>query len=75
MDRYDEVDMYSEKHLTRLGAKPGITGLWQVKARSSVSFDEMVDLDVDYIKGQSMWSDLKILLKTPLVLLKSKGAH
>ncbi|MCA9887257.1 MAG: sugar transferase [Anaerolineae bacterium] len=70
-----EVDMYSEKHLTRLGAKPGITGLWQVKARSSVSFDEMVDLDVDYIKGQSMWSDLKILLQTPLVLLKSKGAH
>jgi lipopolysaccharide/colanic/teichoic acid biosynthesis glycosyltransferase len=69
-----EVEMYEPQHCRRLGTKPGITGLWQVTARSSADFDEMVSLDVEYIEHQSLWLDLKILLQTPMVVLRGKGA-
>jgi lipopolysaccharide/colanic/teichoic acid biosynthesis glycosyltransferase len=69
-----EVEMYEPKHYRRLGTKPGITGLWQVTARSSADFYEMVSLDVEYIEHQSLWLDLKILLQTPMVVLRGKGA-
>lgn len=69
-----EVKMYKSNHMKRLDAKPGLTGLWQVTARSSADFDEMVDLDVQYVENQSLWLDLKILFKTPLVVITAKGA-
>lgn len=69
-----EIDMYKPWHLHRLMTKPGLTGLWQVKARSSVDFDEMVRLDIEYINNQSVWLDLYILIKTPFVVLMGKGA-
>ena len=70
-----EIDLYEPWYLRRLEAKPGLTGLWQVTARSSVGIDEMARLDIEYIEHQSFWLDLKILLKTPLVVLACKGAH
>lgn len=69
-----EVEMYQPWHLRRLEAKPGITGLWQVTARSVAEFDESVHLDIEYIENRSFWLDLKIILKTPLVVLSCKGA-
>lgn len=69
-----EVEEYRPWHRRRLRAKPGLTGLWQVTARSSASFDEKVRLDVEYIENQSLWLDLKILAKTPLVVLSGDGA-
>ncbi len=69
-----EVEMYEPWHYRRLEAKPGITGLWQVTARSTVEFDESVRLDIQYIEQQSFWLDLKILLKTPFAVLSCKGA-
>lgn len=69
-----EVDMYEPWHLRRLEAKPGITGLWQVNARSSCKFEEMVQLDIDYVENQSFLLDLKILFQTPLTVLRTKGA-
>ncbi len=69
-----EVDVYTPQHLRRLEAQPGLTGLWQVSARSSVDFDKMVDLDTWYIENQSLWLDLKILFMTPLAVLRGKGA-
>ncbi|MCK4473611.1 MAG: sugar transferase, partial [Anaerolineae bacterium] len=69
-----EVDEYTPWHRRRLQTQPGLTGLWQVTARSSADFDEMVRLDIQYIERQSFWLDLKILLKTPLVVLRGKGA-
>ena len=69
-----EVELYEAWHHQRLEAKPGMTGLWQVTARSSVSFDRMVDLDVQYVESQSFWLDLRILLKTPLAVLRGHGA-
>jgi lipopolysaccharide/colanic/teichoic acid biosynthesis glycosyltransferase len=69
-----EVEAYDLWHWKRLEALPGMTGLWQVEARSSVGFDEMVRLDIWYAEHQSLWMDLKILLKTPLAVLSMRGA-
>jgi len=69
-----EVEMYKPWQRRRLEAKPGMTGLWQVTARSSAGFDEIANLDIQYIQQQSFWLDLKILVKTPLVVISCRGA-
>jgi lipopolysaccharide/colanic/teichoic acid biosynthesis glycosyltransferase len=69
-----EVEAYEPWHRKRLEAIPGITGPWQVSARSSVDFDDMVKMDIDYIEHQSFWLDLKILVQTPFAVLRSRGA-
>ena len=69
-----EVEEYEAWHLRRLQTKPGLTGLWQVKARGSAEFDEMVKLDIRYIEHQSFWLDLKIILETPRAVLGGQGA-
>lgn len=70
-----EVAEYKSWHYQRLQGMQGLTGLWQVTARSSSDFDEMVRLDIEYIENQSGWLDLKIVLKTPYAVLFCKGAH
>jgi len=70
-----EVVAYKPWHRQRLQGMQGLTGLWQVTARSSADFDEMVRLDIKYLENQSFWLDLKIILKTPFVVLSCKGAH
>ena len=70
-----EVDQYKGWHLRRvLDAKPGLTGLWQVTGRSRTTFDEMVRLDLRYVRTYSLWTDLKILLATPRAVFAGKGA-
>ena len=70
-----ECEKYDLWHKRRiLEVKPGITGLWQVKGRSSTTFDEMVRLDLNYVTHWSLLLDLKILFQTPLAVLKGKGA-
>jgi exopolysaccharide biosynthesis polyprenyl glycosylphosphotransferase len=69
-----ELDVYQEWHKRRLDVLPGITGLWQVKGRNQVSFDEMVRMDLEYIERQSLWRDMIILLQTPLALIHTRGA-
>jgi exopolysaccharide biosynthesis polyprenyl glycosylphosphotransferase len=67
---------YEEHHFRRLGAKPGITGLWQVYGRSSVlDFEEVVRLDTEYIDRWSIWLDLKILLETIPAVMRRTGAY
>jgi lipopolysaccharide/colanic/teichoic acid biosynthesis glycosyltransferase len=68
-----EYEIYSEWHRLRLDVLPGITGLWQVTAHNQVSFDEMVQLDLNYITSMSPWLDLKIMLLTPVEMLRAKG--
>jgi lipopolysaccharide/colanic/teichoic acid biosynthesis glycosyltransferase len=71
-----EVEAYDIWHRRRLlEAKPGITGLWQVCGRSSVNFDDMVRLDLQYARTWSLWMDIKILLRTPAAVLLGAGAH
>jgi lipopolysaccharide/colanic/teichoic acid biosynthesis glycosyltransferase len=69
-----EVAMYKERHHRRLAAQPGITGLWQVSGRSHIGFEEMVDLDCEYIEKRSLLYDLKLLCRTIPVVLSTKGA-
>ena len=70
-----EVEMYKPWHLLRLQAQPGLTGLQQVTARCTTDFDEQVRLDIEYIRRQSIWLDLKIAIKTPLAILFARGAY
>jgi lipopolysaccharide/colanic/teichoic acid biosynthesis glycosyltransferase len=71
-----EVERYQSWHLRRvLEVKPGITGLWQVEGRSRTTFDEMVRMDLRYMRDCSLWLDLKILLKTVKVVLRCDGAN
>jgi len=70
-----EVEMYKPWHLRRLEAQPGISGLQQVTARCTTDFDQQVRLDIDYIDNQSLWSDMKIILQTPLAVISTTGAH
>ncbi|MFK7849097.1 MAG: sugar transferase [Rhodothermales bacterium] len=70
-----EVKAYKSWHLQRLSVKPGVTGLWQVSGRSSIAFDEMVQLDLEYIEKRNLFLDLKILFQTiPAALNTSTAA-
>ena len=71
-----EVADYGVWHWFRiLARKPGITGLWQVCGRSLTTFDGMVRLDLKYIRSWSLWLDIKLLLATPMAVLRGKGAY
>lgn len=70
-----EVEKYTNYDKQRLYVKPGCTGLWQVSGRNHVGFDEMVDLDISYIKSMGIIQDIKIILKTFLVVLRPNGAY
>lgn len=72
----DEVEKYQRKQWRRISIKPGITGMWQVSGRNKVQdFDEIVELDTEYIDSWTLWLDIKIILKTVLVLLKHDDAY
>jgi lipopolysaccharide/colanic/teichoic acid biosynthesis glycosyltransferase len=71
-----EFDCYKLWHRRRvLDAKPGITGIWQVTGRSRTSFDDMVRMDIRYIRNPSIWTDVKILFKTPMAVISREGAY
>jgi lipopolysaccharide/colanic/teichoic acid biosynthesis glycosyltransferase len=72
----DEVKNYQPHHWTRLQVKPGMTGEWQVNGRSTIKdFEQIVQMDIDY---QNKWSsiyDLRLIIKTILVVVKASGAY
>jgi exopolysaccharide biosynthesis polyprenyl glycosylphosphotransferase len=71
----DEWEKYGQYHRSRLAIKPGITGMWQVSGRSSITdFEQVVALDRDYIMNWNIGMDFKIILKTVLVLFNHAGA-
>lgn len=77
----DELENQQKKHPDTkkfvsevLSVKPGITGLWQVSGRSEVHFDKRIALDAEYIKSISLLEDVRIILKTPLVMISGRGA-
>jgi lipopolysaccharide/colanic/teichoic acid biosynthesis glycosyltransferase len=68
-----EYGLYDDAAKRRLAVKPGITGLYQVSARSRVPFSEMLRLDLDYIERRSIWLDLWIMVQTPVVMVTGRG--
>ena len=72
----DEVEKYETSQWRRISIKPGLTGMWQVSGRSNIkSFDEIVELDMEYIDNWTLGMDIKIIFKTILVLLKHDDAY
>lgn len=71
----EEVSLYSDEYWRRLDVRPGMTGLWQVSGRSDLTFQEWVQLDIQYIERWSFALELKILIKTIPVVLKGNGAY
>jgi len=70
-----EVELYTLTDRRRLDATPGLTCFWQVSGRSDINFETQVRLDVQYIESQSLWGDLKLLLKTIPAVLTGRGAY
>ncbi len=70
-----EVADYTDYDMQRLLVTPGCTGLWQVRARNSVGFAEMVELDIEYIKNRNILNDINLIIMTIAVLFGSKNAH
>ena len=69
-----EVAYYESHHFERLEALPGMTGLWQVQGRGRVTFEEMMDMDIEYVRTRNLWLDLKLLLATVPAALHGEGA-
>ena len=70
-----EVAEYTDYDKQRLLVIPGCTGLWQVTERNEADFDEMVWLDIVYINHSGLWEDLKLIIKTVLVMIHPNGAY
>jgi exopolysaccharide biosynthesis polyprenyl glycosylphosphotransferase len=70
-----EVKNYEEWQLGRLQARPGMTGLWQVSGRSEVPFNDMVRLDLHYVRNWSFGLDLEIMLRTIPAVVANRGAY
>jgi exopolysaccharide biosynthesis polyprenyl glycosylphosphotransferase len=67
-----ELELYAPHHFERFAVPAGLTGLWQVEARAHSTFREALDLDVAYARGWSLGLDLRLLLRTPLLMLRRR---
>jgi lipopolysaccharide/colanic/teichoic acid biosynthesis glycosyltransferase len=71
----DEISKYGAHGDKLMSVLPGLSGLWQVSGRSDVVYEDRVQLDMQYIDNWSIWLDIKIILRTPLAVLKGDGAY
>ena len=70
-----EVENYPARAFRRFAVRPGMTGLWQVSGRCLTTFDQMVELDIEYIERRSFWLNMKILLLTVPTVIHGDGAE
>ncbi|MDE5053937.1 sugar transferase [Niallia taxi] len=70
-----EVEEYTNFDKQRLLVVPGCTGLWQISGRNELSFNQMVDLDLQYIKNRTLLFDFQIIIKTVICMIKKDGAY
>jgi exopolysaccharide production protein ExoY len=70
----EEVENYGDQRPIYFSVRPGITGAWQVNGRSTVDYPDRVHIDTEYVNSWSVWLDVKILVKTPIVVLSTRGA-
>ena len=69
-----ELTRYGTEHMQRFTVLPGISGLWQVRGRCALPFWEMVSCDLEYAEKQSLWTDLKIMVRTLPAVISMRGA-
>jgi lipopolysaccharide/colanic/teichoic acid biosynthesis glycosyltransferase len=70
-----EVVQYQPWQRKRLTVQPGLTCLWQISGRSEIGFEQWVRMDLWYLRHQSVWTDIKLLVRTPLSVLSGRGAY
>lgn len=70
-----EAEMFPAEYAPRFSVRPGLTGLWQVSGRSTLTTLDMLRLDVRYVRTRTLWTDLAILFRTVPVLLRRDGAR
>jgi exopolysaccharide biosynthesis polyprenyl glycosylphosphotransferase len=70
----DEVAQFSERYKLKLQAKPGLTCYWQVMGRNNIGFEEWMELDLKYLEDRSIWVDIKLILKTAVLLFGDSNA-
>ena len=68
-----EAEHVIGRHRARIDLVPGVTGPWQVMGRTDLPFDEMVKLDYLYVAEWSLWNDVKLLLRTAVVVVEGSG--
>jgi lipopolysaccharide/colanic/teichoic acid biosynthesis glycosyltransferase len=69
-----EVERYPSHWFARFRVKPGITGLWQVSGRCELTLEQMIELDLEYVRKRSLWFNVQILARTIPAVLSLKGA-
>jgi exopolysaccharide biosynthesis polyprenyl glycosylphosphotransferase len=70
-----EVEYYQLNDMVRLSVRPGLTCLWQIRGRSTVSFEQWMEFDREYVRKMSLWLDLSILVRTVGAVLSARGAY
>jgi exopolysaccharide biosynthesis polyprenyl glycosylphosphotransferase len=70
-----EVEYYQLNDMVRLSVRPGLTCLWQIRGRSTVSFEQWMEFDREYVRKMSFWLDLSILVRTVGAVLSARGAY
>ncbi len=68
-----QVERYDARQRERLAIRPGLTGLAQLNGRNSISWAARIEWDIEYVRRQSIWLDLKLLVSTPLTVLSGRG--
>jgi lipopolysaccharide/colanic/teichoic acid biosynthesis glycosyltransferase len=71
----DESDAARLWHRQRLDVTPGLTCIWQIRGRNSVTFDQWMRMDMEYVRRRTLWHDLRLLLETIPAVLFSRGAR
>ena len=69
-----EVEKYPPSWYARFAVRPGMTGLWQVSGRSKLTYEQMVELDIEYARARSLWLNVKILFRTIPAVVSARGA-
>jgi lipopolysaccharide/colanic/teichoic acid biosynthesis glycosyltransferase len=69
-----EAEQYPSWYRERFAVKPGLSGLWQVSGRNEMTYEEMVRLDIEYVRRRDLWLDLMILARTVWVVVRARGA-
>lgn len=69
-----QADRWTDRQRRRLDARPGLTGLAQVGGRNDLSWEERIELDLEYLSSPSLWQDVHIMIRTSTVLLSGSGA-
>ncbi len=70
-----ELSKYGDRAARLLSVRPGLTGLWQVSGRQTTTYERRIELDMLYIEHWSLWLDVRILCKTPWVVIRAEGAY